>query len=152
MFAGTGKSGENAKTSASRIFVARHWLLLFSSQAVGLCPITAAQWQSILKTREALLLTPIRRPLAISFRFFRSGFRQSRCPAGLREYSRGGTKHRPLAICLHADNVLGKHCAKLGLLVLPEGEGITHNCGRLFLDPLGRIFWQFDGNTGRLSN
>ncbi len=43
-------------------------------------------------------------------------------------------------------NTLADLAPKLDLVVMHDGDGISHNLRTVVLDPKGRIFRQFDGN------
>jgi cytochrome oxidase Cu insertion factor (SCO1/SenC/PrrC family) len=62
-------------------------------------------------------------------------------------YARGETNADRWLFAAMPTNVLANIAPKLGLVVLPDGGGLTHNLHTVVLDPLGRIFWQFDGNN-----
>jgi len=109
------------------------------------CPRIASNF---LKTREALL-ADANAPtnwqfLSVSFD---PGFDNPDVLTAYGNYARGGTNTDRWLFASMPTNVLASIAPKLGLLVLPEGAGITHNLRTVVLDPLGRIFWQFDGNN-----
>jgi protein SCO1/2 len=109
------------------------------------CPRIASNF---LKAREALLSdasTPTNwQFLSVSFD---PGFDSPDVLTAYGNYARGATNTDRWLFASMPTNVLAGIAPKLGLLVLPEGEGITHNLRTVVLDPLGRIFWQFDGNN-----
>jgi protein SCO1/2 len=114
------------------------------------CPLPeycARMAGNFLKTREALLAdanTPTNwQFLSVSFD---PGFDNPDVLTAYGDYARGTNTDRWLFAAMPT-NVLASIAPKLGLVVLPEGEGITHNLRTVVLDPLGRIFWQFDGNN-----
>jgi protein SCO1 len=69
-------------------------------------------------------------------------------PAALSSYAnyfREGNSDRWL-FAVAATNTLASLAPKLDLMVLHEGDGISHNLRTVVLDPQGKIFRQFDGN------
>jgi protein SCO1 len=114
------------------------------------CPLPeycARMAGNFLKTREALLADPNAPTnwqfLSVSFD---PGFDNPDILTAYGNYVRGTNTDRWLFAAMPT-NVLAGIAPKLGLVVLPEGEGITHNLRTVVLDPLGRVFWQFDGNN-----
>ena len=103
---------------------------------------------NFLKTRDALLADASAPTnwqfLSVSFD---PGFDNPDVLTAYGNYARGGTNADHWLFASMPTNVLASIAPKLGLLVLPEGEGITHNLRTVVLDPLGRIFWQFDGSN-----
>jgi protein SCO1 len=114
------------------------------------CPLPeycARMASNFLKTREALL-ADANEPtnwqfLSVSFD---PGFDNPDILTAYGDYARGTKTDRWLFASMPT-NMLANIAPKLGLVVLPEGEGITHNLRTVVLDPLGRVFWQFDGNN-----
>jgi protein SCO1/2 len=109
------------------------------------CPRMASNF---LKTREELL-ADVNAPtnwqfLSVSFD---PGFDNPDVLTAYGNYARRGTNADRWLFAAMPTNVLANIAPKLGLVVLPEDGGITHNLRTVVLDPLGRVFWQFDGNT-----
>jgi protein SCO1/2 len=114
------------------------------------CPLPeycARMAGNFFKTREALLADASAPTnwqfLSVSFD---PGFDNPDILTAYGDYAHGTNTDRWLFAAMPT-NVLASIAPKLGLVVLPEGEGITHNLRTVVLDPLGRIFWQFDGNN-----
>lgn len=109
------------------------------------CPRMASNF---LKTREALSADASAPTnwqfLSVSFD---PGFDNPDVLTAYGNYARGGTNADRWLFAAMPTNVLANIAPKLGLVVLPEDGGITHNLRTVVLDPLGRVFWQFDGNN-----
>ena len=107
------------------------------------CPRMAGNF---LKAREALLSNagaPTNwQFLSVSFD---PGFDNPAVLTAYGNYARGTNTDRWLFAAMPT-NVLASIAPKLDLMVAPDGGGITHNLRTVVLDPLGRIFRQFDGN------
>jgi protein SCO1/2 len=107
------------------------------------CPRMASNF---LKAREALLSSTSAPTnwqfLSISFD---SGFDNPDVLAAYGNFARGANADRWLFAAMPT-NVLADLAPKLGLMVIPEGAGITHNLRTVVLDPQGCVYRQFDGN------
>jgi cytochrome oxidase Cu insertion factor (SCO1/SenC/PrrC family) len=76
---------------------------------------------------------------------FDPGFDQPQILAGYATFYRGQDTNHWL-FCAAPTNSLTILAPSLGLMIMRDTNGITHNLRTVVVDPRGRIFRQFDGN------